>query len=71
MITEGKDHPSVYNLVYFKDGKWYPILAEQKVQGRIKIFKFKTVIGQKVRLNMKPKNGKVVLAEVGIYHERV
>ncbi|MEN5233105.1 alpha-L-fucosidase [Sphingobacterium faecium] len=71
VITEGKDHPSVYNLVYFKDGKWYPILAEQKVQGRIKIFKFKTVVGQKVRLNMKPKNGKVVLAEVGIYHERV
>ncbi|UXD70082.1 alpha-L-fucosidase [Sphingobacterium faecium] len=70
VITEGKDHPSVYNLVYFKDGKWYPILAEQKDQGRIKIFKFKTVIGQKVRLNMKPKNGKVVLAEVGIYHER-
>jgi len=42
-----------------------------KDQGRIKILKFDPIIGQKVRLNIKPKNGRAVLTEVGVYDERI
>ena len=71
VITEGKNNPSNYKVEYFKDGKWFPINTEVKEQGRIKIFKFNSVTGQKVRLHIKPKNGRAVLTEVGVYNERV
>lgn len=71
VITEGKNNPSNYKIEYFKDGKWFPIPTTVKEQGRIKIFHFDPLVGQKVRLNIKPKNGRAVLTEVGVYNERV
>lgn len=70
VVTEGKDHPSTYQVEYLKDGKWYPIAAKPSVQGRIKVFRFDTVIGKKVRLNIDKTKAQAVLSEVGVYNER-
>ncbi|MBE8713829.1 alpha-L-fucosidase [Sphingobacterium hungaricum] len=71
VITEGRNNPSDYQLEYYKDGKWFPINAKAKEQGRIKILRFDTLTGQKIRLHIKPKNGRAVLSEVAVYHERI
>lgn len=70
VITEGSDRPSTYQLTYLKDGNWEPISATPTTQGRIKIFRFISVVGQKIRLTITPGNGPAVLSEVGVYQER-
>ncbi|MEH6305517.1 alpha-L-fucosidase [Olivibacter sp. CPCC 100613] len=70
VITEGKDAPADYTIAYYHDGKWLAVEGEIKNQGRIKICRFNTVIGQKLRLHIQPKNGRAILSEVGVYHER-
>jgi len=70
VITEGKDNPSQYNLSYLKDGKWYPIAVTAVQQGRIKIFRFDEVLGQKLRFSIKPEKGHAVVNEIGVYQER-
>ncbi|WP_336833424.1 alpha-L-fucosidase [Sphingobacterium siyangense] len=70
VITEGKDNPSQYNLSYLKDGKWHPIAVTAVQQGRIKIFRFDEVLGQKLRFSIKPEKGHAVVNEIGVYQER-
>ncbi len=70
VITEGKDNPSQYNLSYLKDGRWYPIAVTAVQQGRIKIFRFDEVLGQKLRFSIKPEKGHAVVNEIGVYQER-
>jgi alpha-L-fucosidase len=70
VITEGKDNPSSYSLSYLKDGKWYPLAASPVKQGRIKIFRFDEVIGQKLRFSIRPEKERAVINEVGVYQER-
>ncbi|GGH14098.1 carbohydrate-binding protein [Sphingobacterium alkalisoli] len=70
VVTEGRDRPSSYQLTYLKDGKWEAISATPTIQGRIKIFRFDSVIGQKIRLTITPSNRQAVLSEVGVYQER-
>lgn len=70
VITEGKNNPSDYKLSYQKDGKWLPINATPTTQGRIKIYRFDNVIGQKLRLDVQPKKENAIISEVGVYNER-
>lgn len=70
VITEGRDRPSNYQLTYLKDGNWETISATPTTQGRIKIFRFESVVGQKIRLTITPGNKPAVLSEVGVYQER-
>ena len=70
VITEGKDNPSLYNLSYLKDGKWHPLAVTAVQQGRIKIFRFDEVLGQKLRFSIKPEKGHAVVNEIGVYQER-
>lgn len=70
VITEGKNHPSNYVVTFLKDGKWQPIQSKPSVQGRIKVFRFDEVIGNKIRLNIEKTKAQAVLSEVGVYLER-
>lgn len=69
-LTEGKDNPSTYQVSYLKDGKWYPLAASPVTQGRIKIFRFDEVMGQKLLFSIQPEKERAVLNEVGVYQER-
>ncbi|HAU53772.1 MAG TPA: carbohydrate-binding protein, partial [Sphingobacterium sp.] len=55
---------------YLKDGKWHPIAVTAVQQGRIKIFRFDEVLGQKLRFSIKPEKGHAVVNEIGVYQER-
>lgn len=70
VLTEGKDNPSTYSLRYLKDGKWYPLAVTPVTQGRIKIFRFDEVLGQKLRFSIRPEKERAVVNEVGVYQER-
>ena len=70
VLTEGKDNPSAYSLRYLKDGKWYPLAVTPVTQGRIKIFRFDEVLGQKLRFSIRPEKERAVVNEVGVYQER-
>lgn len=69
-LTEGKDNPSSYEIEYFKDGKWKKLSSKLEQDGRVKIFRFDTVYGQKLRFIIKPMQEKAVISEVGVYFER-
>ncbi len=70
VITERKDYPASYEIEYLKDGKWLAIQATPSVQGRIKVFRFADLIGNKIRLTIEKNRTQAALAEVGVYHER-
>ncbi len=70
VITEGKDHPATYAIQYLKDGKWINLAVKPLEQGRVKVFRFDSVIGDKIKLDINPAKKQAVITEIGVYNER-
>lgn len=70
VVTGANSYKGDYTITYFKDGKWLPLKAEPKKQGRITVFRFDEKIGEKIKLQMENNKGSLALFEVGVYNER-
>ncbi|MDR0422387.1 MAG: alpha-L-fucosidase [Proteiniphilum sp.] len=71
VITEADGDGSIkkYRLEYFSDNEWKPILAAENT-GRIKIHRFDTVWGSKIRIRIEEFSGMFGISELGVYNER-
>ncbi len=57
-----------FRLEYFAAGNWIP-LAGGRMEERVKILRFPTVSGQKLRLSVDEMSGPPAISEFGIYNE--
>ena len=76
VITEDKAAPgaaggniSGYRLEVHSNGAWKPLLTGDK-PGRVKIHRFATVYGDKVRVLIDKFDAPPAIAEMGVYNER-
>ncbi|WP_276089188.1 alpha-L-fucosidase [Pedobacter sp. JY14-1] len=72
VITEGRQAGAKYTLQYFAGGKWYPLDVDRKEgEGRVHILRFDRVWAEKLKLTMQSFSKPPVIAEVGVYNERL
>jgi len=69
VITEAKSNISNYKLEYLKDGVWTAISNTENTN-RVKVNRFNTVYGNKVRVLIDKADHQISIAEFGIYNER-
>ncbi len=69
VITEPSPNMKNYRLEYFSNGAWQPILTGNNTN-RIKISRFKTVQGSKVRILIDGFDTPPAIAEFGVYNEK-
>ncbi len=68
-LTERRPNITKYRLEYFTNGTWKP-LATGDIARKVKIHRFGTVTGTKVRVWIDQAEKQVSIAEFGIYNER-
>ncbi|WP_343667669.1 alpha-L-fucosidase [Chitinophaga sp.] len=68
-IVEDGDHIKKYQLEYNDGGVWKPLPAGVQ-QGRVRIHRFDTVRGGKVRIKIEESSAPPAIAEFGVYDER-
>jgi len=69
VITEDKPNISGYRLEYFQNGSWKPLVSGHD-KGRVKIHRFSSVWGGKVRILIDQSDTPPAIAEFGVYDER-
>jgi alpha-L-fucosidase len=68
-ITESRPNITAYKLEYFQNGKWIQLLSGNN-KGKVKIHRFKTVRGSKIKLTMDGFGKSPSIAELGVYEEK-
>ncbi|TFF36334.1 alpha-L-fucosidase [Mucilaginibacter psychrotolerans] len=68
-ITEQKPNISNYHLEYLQNGVWKPIVTDETTN-RVKVNRFATVYGSKVRVWIDKADHQISIAEFGVYNER-
>jgi alpha-L-fucosidase len=69
VITEDKANVNAYRLEVCSNGVWKPLLTGDNA-GRVKIHRFATVYGDKVRVMFDKFAAPPAIAEMGVYCER-
>jgi len=69
VITETANNIIQYRLEYFKDNRWMPLLSGNDAS-KIKIHRFNSVWGEKLRILIDKFNQQPGIAELGVYDER-
>ncbi|CAN5233592.1 alpha-L-fucosidase [soil metagenome] len=68
-LTETKPNIRAYRLEYFADSRWIPIFGGENSK-KVKINRFNTVWGSKVRVWVDKSDHQASIAEFGVYNER-
>lgn len=68
-ITEAKANVSGYRVEYFQNGKWIPVVTGNN-KGRVKIHRFNTVRGTKIKLTIDQFEISPSIAEFAVYEEK-
>ena len=69
VIAEEKPNITNYKLEYYQDGVWKPIFDGENGK-KIKVHRFNSVWGNKVRISISKADHQVSIAEFGVYNER-
>ncbi|RZM27482.1 MAG: carbohydrate-binding protein [Pedobacter sp.] len=69
VVTENKPNIKKYRLEYYQKGVWKPILSGEN-SSRVKVHRFATVQGSKVRITIDESDRTASLAEFGVYQEK-
>ncbi len=68
-LADNNESFSSYRVYYEKDGVWHEIPLQVK-PGKVKVHRFGTVWGDKVKVVFKKNGEKMYLSELGVYNER-
>lgn len=68
-IVEDKDRIKKYRLEYYVNGQWKPLVSVEE-QGLVKVHRFNTVWGSRVRILVDSFSEPPAIAEFGVYNER-
>lgn len=68
-IVEDKARIKKYRLEYYVDGQWRPLVSGEE-QGLVKVHRFNTVWGNRVRILIDSFSEPPAIAEFGVYNER-
>lgn len=68
-LVDNNESFSSYRVYYEKDGVWHEIPLQVK-PGKVKVHRFGTVWGDKVKVVFKKNGEKMYLSELGVYNER-
>lgn len=69
-ITETRPNISQYRIEYFLNGNW-KTLVNGDITRNVKVHRFPSVTGSKIRVHILNARQQVSIAEVGIYHEKI